>query len=77
MGGICDVPANYIIGVVLPWVISAFVVHLQILLYMVNGAGLVLALFVGIVCPQFMWVWTVKEAHTFEKNYRQSLQMIV
>ena len=77
IGGMCDVPCNYITGIVLPWILGAIVNHLQIFLYLVNWTALGTSIIVQFICPIFMWSKSVKEADLFEQNFKSSLQMIL
>ena len=73
----CDVPCNYITGIILPWTLGAIVNHLQIFLYLVNWTALGTSIIVQFVCPIFMWSKSIKEADMYEQNFKQSLQMIL
>jgi len=77
IGGMCEVPCNIFTGIILPWILGAVVNHLEIYAYLINWTALITHLYVQFVCPMFMWSKTVKEAHVFEVNFRQSLQMMV
>ena len=70
-------PCNIFTGIILPWILGAVINHLEIYAYLVNWTALLTHLYVQFVCPMFMWSKTVKEAHVFEVNFRQSLQMMV
>jgi len=73
IGGMCEVPCNYFTGVILPWILGAIINHLQIFAYLINWTSLVTNLYVQFVCALFMWSKSVKEAQTFEENFKQSL----
>lgn len=66
-------PCNYVIGIALPWVLGAVVNHLQIYSYLVNWTALLTSMYVQFVCPMFMWSKAVKEAQTYENNFKSSM----
>jgi nicotinamide riboside transporter PnuC len=72
----CEVPCNYFTGVIFPWILGAIIYHLQLYAYLVNWSTLITCLYVQFICPMFMWSKSVKEAKVYEKNFKQSLQMI-
>lgn len=77
IGGMCEVPCNYLFGIILPWILGAVVNHLQIYSYLVNGTALVTSMFVQFVCPMYLWAKAQKEAHIYETNFKTSMQMIL
>lgn len=76
IGGMCEVPCNYLFGVILPWVLGAIINHLQLYAYLINWTALLCCLYVQFVCPMFMWSKSVKESKIYENNFKSSLQMI-
>ena len=77
IGGFCESPMHYLLGVVLPWVLGAVINHLQIYSYLINWTALVTMMYVQFVCPMFMWAKACKEASIFETNFKVSMQMIL
>jgi hypothetical protein len=77
IGGFCESPVHYLLGVVLPWVIGAVINHLQIYSYLINWTALVTMMYVQFVCPMFMWAKACKEASIFETNFKASMQMML
>jgi hypothetical protein len=73
IGGICESPFHYLIGVALPWLLGAVINHLQIYAYLINWTALVTSMFVQFVCPMFMWAKACKEAQIYENNFKASM----
>lgn len=46
IGGMCEVPSNYFIGMILPWILGAVINHMQIFAYLINWTALVTNLYV-------------------------------
>ncbi len=77
IGGFCESPVHYLLGVVLPWLLGAVVNHLQIYSDLINLTALVTMMYVQFVCPMFMWAKACKEAQIYETNFRTSMQMMM
>ena len=72
------IPCNrYLVGLLLPWFISAIVSHLQIFVYLINWTSLICVMMVSVTCSLLMWTTQMDEALVHETNFRESITMLV
>jgi hypothetical protein len=51
--------------------------HLQIFAIMINWTSLICVIIVSVVCSLLMWTTQIEEAMVHEKNFRESITMLV
>ena len=73
-----SIPCNqYLVGIILPWILAIVLNHLQIFAILVNWTSLILIVSVSITCSFLMWATQMDEAITHEKNFRDSVKSLV
>mmetsp|Transcript_34372 Transcript_34372/g.52658 ORF Transcript_34372/g.52658 Transcript_34372/m.52658 type:complete len:91 (-) Transcript_34372:401-673(-) len=73
-----SIPCNqYLVGLVLPWVLAAIVCHLQAYALLLNWVTLSCSWVVSVVCSLLMWTTQIEEAIVHETNFKESIQMLV
>ena len=72
------IPCNqFLVGLLLPWLIACILCHLQIFALLINWTTLILGMFVVITCSLLMWTTQMEESMVHEKNFRESITMLV
>lgn len=65
-----SIPCNqYLVGILLPWVLAAVLCHLQIFMQLVNFTSLVCCLNVAVVCSFLMWTTQLEESMVHQTNF--------
>jgi hypothetical protein len=73
-----SIPCNqYLVGILLPWVMAAVLCHLQIYAQLINFTSLVCCANVAIVCSFLMWTTQLEESMVHQTNFKESITMLV
>lgn len=68
---------QYLVSLILPWLLAACINHLQIFVHLINWTSLICLVNVAVVSSVIMWARQLEETHVHESNFRETIKMLV
>lgn len=68
---------QYLVSLILPWLLAACINHLQIFVHLINWTSLLCLVNVAVISSVVMWTRQLEETHVHESNFRETIKMLV